>query len=131
MAEKGAVGCVTAGGRAASGPAAACGAAAAGAAVGCAAASGFLLRAASMSALTMRPWGPVPFSLARSSPDCSAMRRASGLAKMRSPSPRAAPVVAAGPAWPLPRPGLASGLTSWASGPEAGDTAGSTGPASP
>ena len=42
--------------------------------------------AASISALTMRPFGPLPFSVARSMPACFAIRRASGDAKMRSPT---------------------------------------------
>src|SRR6185437_7944680 len=41
--------------------------------------------APSTSALTIRPCGPEPFRLARSKPFCSAMRRASGDAKMRPP----------------------------------------------
>src|SRR3954452_21606800 len=41
--------------------------------------------AASTSCLTMRPLGPLPWIWLRSRPDCSAMRLASGLAKMRLP----------------------------------------------
>jgi hypothetical protein len=37
-----------------------------------------------MSALTMRPLGPLPFSAARSIPACFAIRRANGETKMRS-----------------------------------------------
>ena len=54
--------------------------------------------AASISALTMRPCGPEPRSAARSSPACTAMRRANGLAKIaavRAPLP-----VRRGPACP-------------------------------
>ena len=42
--------------------------------------------AASTSALTMRPRGPLPVIWLRSRPFCSAIRRASGEAKMRVPS---------------------------------------------
>src|SRR5262249_917267 len=45
----------------------------------------------SISALTMRPWGPEPRTAPRSIPACAAMRRASGLASVRS-----CPLVAAG-----------------------------------
>ena len=41
--------------------------------------------AASISAFTTRPFGPLPFSAARSIPACAAMRRASGEANTRSP----------------------------------------------
>src|SRR5262245_55149256 len=44
------------------------------------------ISAASMSAFTMRPCGPLPLRRVRSMPACCAIRRASGLAKMRSPA---------------------------------------------
>src|SRR3546814_1486506 len=46
--------------------------------------------APSTSLFTMRPCGPLPFSAARSTPLSLAMRRASGLAKMRPSPPHAA-----------------------------------------
>src|ERR1700687_3641371 len=54
--------------------------------------------AASTSALTIRPWGPLPVMDFRSTPASAAMRRASGLAKTRSPLAAAGAVVVAGAA---------------------------------
>ena len=58
---------------------------AAAAACGAEAGAGPFCNAASISALTMRPFGPLPFRPERSMPACLAIRRASGEAKMRSP----------------------------------------------
>ncbi len=61
-------------------------AAAAFASAGAAAAAGLSAgrrAAASMSAFTIRPFGPLPFRVARSIPACSAIRRARGDTKMR------------------------------------------------
>src|SRR4051794_8258495 len=57
-----------------------------GAAAGVAAAREPPFWAASISARTIRPFGPLPFSPDRSIPACDAMRRASGEAKTRSPA---------------------------------------------
>ena len=64
----------------------------AGAAAGAAAVAGAGPRdsAASTSAFTIRPLGPEPAILLISTPACAAMRRASGLAKTRSPDAGAA-----------------------------------------
>ena len=51
---------------------------------------------ASISALTIRPPGPLPLTLARSMPACWAMRFASGDTKMRSPDAAGAGIAGAG-----------------------------------
>src|SRR6266849_10294123 len=70
--------------------------------------------AASTSALTIRPWGPLPAMDFRSTPASVAMRRASGLTKRRSPLAAAGIGVgaAAGAGWA----GFAAGIGAAAAG---------------
>ena len=71
---------------------------------------------ASTSALTIRPRGPVPRSAARSSPARSAIRRASGLAKILSAAPSGPPCREA--AADAAAAGGGAGVSGAASGPD-------------
>src|SRR5580700_3835552 len=121
----GAVLAIGAVGRGATGAVAGATAGADAAAEGAAAAGLAPLIAASISTLTIRPFGPLPASAARSIPACNAIRRATGETKIRSPTVSCPlPFAATGAAWVEPDGAGAAAAAGAAGGAAVGAAAG-------